>query len=140
MSALPIACRRLGPGNRASADLRRERVSVRGRSARDDDLLHTLTAQVLRRQRADLAGADDEHSTAVQPSEDLSRQRHGCEAHRHRALAEGGFAAHALADAERPVKHLVQERPGAATFRRRLEGALHLAEDLWFSHHERIES
>ena len=76
------------PGDRASADLRRERVSVRWRATRNDDLLHAVAAQVLRGQRADLAGADDEHAPAVEPPEDLSRQRHCGEAHRHGAFAD----------------------------------------------------
>ena len=128
------------PGNRASADLRRERVSVPCRATRNDDLLHAVAAQVLRGQRADLAGADDEHAPAVETAENLSRQRHCGEAHRHGAFAERRFAAHALSDAERPVKRLVQERSRAASFRRGLEGALYLTEDLRFAHDERIES
>ena len=95
---------------------------------------------MLRGQRADLAGADDEHAPALEAAEDLSRERDRGEADRHRAFAERRFGAHALADAERPVKQLAQQRAGAVAFRGGLERVLHLAENLRLADDERIES
>ena len=105
-----------------------------------DDVADALRAQVLRGQRADLAGADDQHAAPVEAAEDLPRQRDRGEADRHRAFAERGFGAHALADAERPVEQLAEQRPGAAALGGRLERVLHLAEDLRLADDQRIEA
>src|SRR5688572_1044355 len=99
----------VAPGHRVPADLGGERLRVRHRPARDDDLRDAVAAQVLRRQRADFAGADNQHAPAVEPAEDLSRQRHRGKADGDRALAERGLGAHALADAECPVKRFRQQ-------------------------------
>ena len=77
---------------------------------------------------------------AVEAAEDLPRERHRRKADRHGALAERGFGAHALADAEGPVKQLAQQRAGAVSLGRRLERVLHLAEDLRLADDERVES
>jgi hypothetical protein len=90
---------------------------VRVRAARDHDVADALRAQMLRRQRADLAGADDEHAPSVQVSENLARERNGREADRHRSFAERRFRAHALADAERPAERIAQHRPDATLAR-----------------------
>jgi hypothetical protein len=50
---------------------------VRQRPARDHDVANALGAQVLRRERADVAGADDENAAPLQTSEDLARQGDG---------------------------------------------------------------
>ena len=132
--------RQLFPGNRATADCRGQRLGVGRGAARDRDLADALRAQVLRRQRADLAGADDQDAPALEPAEDLSRQLHRREADRHRALAERRLAADALADVERPVKQLAQHRAGAAPFRRGLERVLDLPEDLRLADDQRVEA
>ena len=113
---------------------------MRGRAAGDDDLADALRAQVLRGQRADLAGADDQHAPALESPEDLPRQRHRREADRHRAFAERRLGADALADAERPVKQLAQHRPGAAPAGGGLERVLHLSEDLRLADDQRVEA
>ena len=113
---------------------------MRGRAAGDHDLADALRAQMLRRQRADFAGADDEHAAALESPEDLPRQRHRRKADRDRAFAERRLAADALADAEGPVKQLAQHRPGAAPTGGGLERVLHLPEDLRLADDERVET
>ena len=88
----------------------------------------------------DLSGAHHQHASALQPAEDLARQRHRGVAHRHGAFAERGLAAHALADAERPVKQPAQHRPGALALGRHLERVLHLAQDLRLADDQRVEA
>ena len=70
------------------------------RAARDDDVADALRAQVLRGERADLSGADDQYVAPLQTAEDLSRERDRREADRHGAFAQCCLGAHALADAE----------------------------------------
>ena len=111
-----------------------------GRAAGDHDLGDALAAQVLRGERADLAGADDEHAASFETAENLARQRDRGKADRHGAFAERRLGADPLADAERPVERLAQERSGAVTLGGGLEGVLHLSEDLRLADHERIES
>ena len=130
----------LFPRNRPAADFGGERLGVGRGAARDDDFGDALAAQVLRRQRADLAGAEDQHAASLEPAEDLPRERDGREAHRDRALADRRFGAHALADAERPVKQLAEERPGAAPLGGGLKRLLDLSEDLRLADDERIEA
>ena len=55
-------------------------------------------------------------------------------------FAERRLGAHALADAERPVKQLAQQRPGAVPLGRGLERVLHLAEDLRLADDQRVEA
>src|SRR5687768_10741537 len=90
-------------------------------------------------QAADLAGADDQHAAPLQAAEDFPRQRDRREADRHRAFAERGLRSHALADAERPVEYLVEQRTRALALRRDLEGVLHLPEDLRLADDQRVE-
>ena len=100
-----------------------------------------LAAQVLRRQRADFAGADHEHASSFEAAENLSRERDRGEADRYGPFAERRLAADPLADAERPVERLAQERSGAVPFASRdLERILDLAQYLRLADDERIES
>ena len=99
-----------------------------------------LALQVLGRQRADLAGANDEHAPAIELPEDLSRECDGGEADGHGAFAESCFRPHAFADQEGPVKQLAQHRPGAVMFRGSLKGVLHLSEDLRLADDDRVET
>ena len=130
----------LVPRHGASADRCRQRLGVRGGAAGDRDLADALRAQVLRGERADLAGADDEHAPALETAEDLARQRDRRKADRHGALAERRLGAHALADVERPVEQLAEHRPGAAASRGGLERVLHLAENLRLADDQRVET
>ena len=122
------------------ADFRGQRLRVGGGPARNRDLGDALGAQVLGGQRADFAGADDQHASSLQTAENLPRELHRREADRHRAFAEGCFAADALADVERPVKELPEHRAGAAPFRRRLERILDLTQDLRFADDQRVQA
>ena len=127
------------PGHCTPAHVGRKGVRVLGRPARDDDFSHAVAPQMLRRERAGLTRADDEHATSVEAAENLSRKRDGGEADRHRAFTERRLATHALTDAERPVKRLVQQGPRAMPLGRRLERFLHLAEDLRLADDQRVE-
>ena len=69
-----------------------QHIRMRRRAAGHEDLAHAVGAQMLGRQRADLARPDDEHPPAGELTEDLSRERDGGEADRYRAFAESGFA------------------------------------------------
>src|SRR6186713_1564369 len=102
-------------------------------TARHENLANTIGPEVLGRQRADLACANDEHAPAIELPEDFSRERHG-------ALAESCFCPHAFPDKEGPVKQLAQHRAGPVMFRGSLEGVLHLSEDLRLADDDRVES
>ena len=58
----------------ATADGRGQRFACAG-AAGDSDLADALRAQMFGGQRADLAGADDQHAPAFEAPEDLARQR-----------------------------------------------------------------
>ena len=109
-------------------------------TARHENLANTIGPEVLGRQRADLARANDEHAPAIELPEDLSRERHGGEADGHGALAESCFCPHAFPDQEGPVKQLAQHRAGPVMFRGSLKGVLHLSEDLRLADDDRVES
>ena len=96
-------------------------------------------AEVLCGQRADFAGADDEHASALQSAEDLPGEGDRCKADRYCALAKRRLRAHALADTEGPVEGLAEERASAAALGGRLERILHLPENLRLTDHERVE-
>src|SRR6185436_14301761 len=113
---------------------------MRGGAAGDRDLADALRAQMLGGEAADLAGADDQHAPAIEAAEDLPRQRDRRKTDRHRAFAKRGLGPYTFADAERPTKELAEHRPCAAASRRRLERALHLAENLRFANNQRIET
>ena len=123
----------------ASHPLRPERLGVRPRPAGDDDGADALASQVLCGERADLAGADDQHPAPLETAEDLPCERHCGEAHRHCAFTERRLGANAFADAERPVEQCRSSRPRAVLVGRRLERVLHLSENLRLADDERIE-
>ena len=95
---------------------------------------------MLRRQRADVAGADDQHAPAVEPVEDLARDRHRFEADRDGAFAERRLRAHPLADDERAIEQAAQQRADAVTLGRLVKRLLHLPENLRLADDGRIES
>ena len=94
---------------------------MRGGAAGDHDLADALAAQVLRRQRADFAGADHEHAASLSDGRNLPRQRDRGIAIETAPFAERRFAAHALADAERPLEQLAEHWAGAVPLARRPE-------------------
>ena len=97
-------------GARAADRFRRPR-RVRHRPADDRHVLHALRLHVQRGQLAHLAGADDERRCGRLRSPKILRASDdGGEADRHRARAEAGFRAHALADGERRVEQPVEHR------------------------------
>jgi hypothetical protein len=110
------------------------------RAARDDDLVDALPAEVLRGELAHLAGSDDQHPAAGELAENLARQLHRREAHRHGALPERRLRAHAFARGERGVKQLAQNGPGSAPLRGDRPRLLDLPEDLRLAHDKRIET
>ena len=140
MSAAASALAQVAPGDGAAAHFSGQRFGVGRGAAGDRDLADALRPQVLRRQRADLAGADHQHAAAVEAAENLARQRHRGKAHRDRPFAERGLRAHALADAERRVKEAGEHRADALARGRHLERVLDLAEDLRFADHQRVEA
>jgi hypothetical protein len=98
-----------------------------------------LAAEVLCSQRADFARPHDEHTSALQTSEDLLGEGDGRKADRYCALPKRCFRAHALPYTESPVECFAEERAGAAAFGRRLVRILHLTQDLRLTEHERVE-
>ena len=98
-----------------------------------------LRLQVLRGELAHLAGADDQHAAAGERAEDLLGQGDGGKAHRHRPFGQRRLGADALADAERPVEQLVQQRADGLQGRGHAVGVLDLAHDLRLPDHQRVE-
>src|SRR5688572_27130863 len=128
--------RHVAPRDGAAGDLAGQGFGLSGRAVRDHNLGGAMAAKVLSRQRADLAGADDENAAALQVPEDLSREGDGGKADRNGAFPESGLRTNALPDAKRPMERLAEQRSRAATLGGRLKGILYLAENLGFANHQ----
>ena len=103
---------------------------MRGSPAGDEDFADAAGAQVLRRQGADIAGADHQHAPAIEPIGDLARDGYRLEADRHRAFAERRLGSDALADEERPIEEAAEQWSGAMPLGGPVERLFHLPEDL----------
>ena len=87
-----------------------------------------------------LAGADEQHRAVGQPFEELFTQAHAGGRHGHRLGADGRLCAHFLGYRERALKELVQVAAQHLRVLRDTHGGLHLAEDLRFAQHHRVQS
>ena len=102
--------------------------------------LDALRAQVHAGELGHLPGAEDEHVEAGKLAEDLSRQFDRRVADRNGALAEAGFAAHALADAEGGVEQAMRHRAGEVQLARGRVRRFDLTEDLRLADDQRVEA
>jgi hypothetical protein len=84
----------------------------------------------------DAPGADDEHATAAELSEDLLGERRRSRADRRGRLADRRLRADALPDLQRLAKRVVEQRARL----HRLERVAHLAEDLALTGDERVQA
>ncbi len=75
-----------------------------------------------------------------QVTEDLPRQAHGGEGHRHRAGADGGIGAHLLGHRKGMLEQTAQQAVHAAGLRGALVGAFHLTENLRFAEDHGIQA
>ena len=110
------------------------------RPVRDEDALGAGAVQVLRRQLAHLARADDHHRMALQRAENLARQFHRRVADRDRHLPDAGLRAHSLGDAESARENLFEQPADRAFGLGDRVGALELAQNLRLADHHRIEA
>jgi hypothetical protein len=90
-------------------------------------------------QRDGLAGADQQGLAALQVAENLFGQADGGKRHGHRVFADGGVGTHLLGGVERRLEQSPQQRADGAGLARHGVGRFHLAEDLRFAQHQRVE-
>jgi hypothetical protein len=86
------------------------------------------------------AGADEQHVLPADGIENAFRQAHRGGGHRHAVRADLGCAAHLLGHRETALEQLVQIGAETAGFVGDAHRILHLAEDLRFAQHHRIEA
>src|SRR5438094_912897 len=106
-----------------------------GFTVRDEGDVGAARAQVARRLLAHLARADEEDRAAGEVAEDLLGKRGGGGRDGGRALADRRLRTHLAARVQRLAKDALEEEAGRAGLERRA----HLAEDLAFARHERVE-
>ncbi|MNX54473.1 hypothetical protein D3C86_852040 [compost metagenome] len=75
----------------------------------------------------------------MQVAENLLGQAHRGKRHRHRVLADGRVGAHLLGRIERGLEQPPEQRPDGAGLAGHGIGRLHLAENLRFAQHQRVE-
>src|SRR5690606_39024130 len=106
----------------------------------DQQPLHLRLGEVPRDQFDGLAGADQEHGGIVRSGEAVQRQAHGGGGDRHRVDADPGVGARTLGRGEGLLEQAVELAAQGAGAARRGPGLLHLAEDLRFAQHQRVEA
>ncbi|ABA50496.1 hypothetical protein BURPS1710b_3601 [Burkholderia pseudomallei 1710b] len=129
----------IGERHRAAAEALGELRAALGGAVRDDELARALRGEVGRAELDHLARADEQHALLRDLLEDALREAHGRGRHRHRLRADLGRAAHFLRDRERALEQLVQVGAERTRLGRGAYRVLHLAEDLRFAEHHRIE-
>ena len=85
------------------------------------------------------AGADQQHGRIRQSREGFLREPHGRRGDGHRVGADARVGARALGGGEGVLEQPVQVRAQRAGGARRRPGFLHLAEDLRFAEHQRVQ-
>ena len=86
-----------------------------------------------------LAGADEQAGLLLDAGEDPLGQPHRGSGHRHRVGADLGAGAHLLGHRKGALEQLVQQQAEGAGLLGGLHRLFHLAEDLRFAQHHRIE-
>ncbi len=94
---------------------------------------HAVALQMARHQIAHFTGADQHDGLIVETVENPPGEIHRDRAHRHRAAADPGFAAHAFGDGERTMEQAMQDRPDGSRLLRRVVILFQLAENLRFA-------
>ena len=103
----------LVPRHRLAAAARRHRRGLLRAAVGHQDALRLQAAQVLQRQLAHLAGADDEDRLVVEVVEHLADVIDGDARHGDVAAGDAGLGADALGDDAGVLEQGVQQRPGA---------------------------
>ena len=96
--------------------------------------------EALRGDAAHFARTDDHHLAVLEVAEDFLREIHGDIADRGGAMLDGRLGADFLAHAEGALEEAVKHAGGGSRVERRLIGMLHLAEDLGFPEHHRVQA
>ena len=109
------------------------------RTVGHDDAFHAELVQVAGDQGDGLAGTDQQRLAALQVAENLFRQADRGKRHGHRVLADGGVGAHLLGGIERRLEQAPEQRADGAGLAGHGVGRFHLAENLRFAQHQRIE-
>ena len=104
------------------------------------DTLYSQVMQVAGDQGNRLARTDQQGLAALQIAEDLLGQAHRGKGHRNRVFTDGGVGAHLFGRVERGLEQAPQQRPDRARLTRHGIGRLHLAENLRFAQHQRIQA
>ena len=140
MSAAARCSSRSSKGTAAAADPARQLLRGVERPVGHQDALDAVRLEVRGGELAGLAGADDEHGVVLELAEHLQGELDGGGADAHRALADGGLGAHALADFERVPEEAVEDDARAAAVAGLLVGGLHLGDDLRLADDHRVEA
>ena len=109
------------------------------RTIANSNIAHATRIQGARRSFAGLAGTEDEHAAVTQIAKNFHREIDGNGTDRDGAAGDVRVAPHLFCRAKGPLKKTMQQRPGAAGCARPFVGFLHLAQDLRFADHHRIE-
>jgi hypothetical protein len=115
-------------------EVRRELVAV-GLAVRGQDDLGAARPQVSRRLLADLACADHQDAAAVEIAEDLLGECRRSGGDGRRALADRRLRPHLSSRVQCIPEETVEQQSGRPV----LVGRAHLAEDLAFARHERVQ-
>ena len=100
---------------------------------------HLAFTQVPCSQFDGLAGTDQQHGGIVQPGERVLCRAHGRRGHRHRVGADLGIGPRTLGHREGLLEQAVRALAEQAMVARGRPGVLHLAEDLRFAQHHRVQ-
>ena len=104
-----------------------------------DAVARRVCGEVGRDQFDHLPGADEQYVQVADRAENLLGQPHGGGGHRHRVRPDRRLAADFLGHGEGTLEQLVQQGAEAAGGFRRAHGVLHLAENLRFTQHHRVQ-
>ena len=129
----------LAQRQRDAAVALRELLRVRERAVGDQQALDLRLREMARDQFDGFAGADQQHRRIVEAARTIPRQPHRGRRHRHRIGADAGVGARALGGDEGLLEQAVELPAQRARAARRAPGLLHLAEDLRFAEHQRIQ-
>ncbi len=111
-----------------------------GAAVGHEDAARSQGGEVLQGQVAHLAGADDQHGLVAEGVEDLAGDVHRDAGDRELAAVHAGLLADELADPDRLLEDLVEDRPDGLAAIGRLVGVADLAEDLPLAEHQALQA
>src|SRR5437899_3708666 len=126
--------------NRLAAESRGELLRLFVRAVGDENLLQTKSAEVLGRQLADFAGAEEQRLKPAEIAKDLASQLDRSIRDGDGVLANAGVGANALRNAHRLLKEELEQAVERAGSLCSEKCGAHLPADLRLADHHRVES